>query len=72
MSIVGIIVNPNAGKDIRRLVTPATHTSDGTKVGIVRRAIVAAFESGATKVLLMPDGQVDYFSHDWLELVSLA
>ena len=25
-----------------------------------------------TKVLLMPDGQVDYFSRDWLELVSLA
>ncbi|MEO5724633.1 MAG: ABC-F family ATP-binding cassette domain-containing protein [Ilumatobacteraceae bacterium] len=25
-----------------------------------------------TKVLLMPDGQVDYFSPDWLELVSLA
>ncbi len=25
-----------------------------------------------TKVLLMPDGDVDYFSRDWLELVSLA
>ncbi|MEO6124034.1 MAG: ATP-binding cassette domain-containing protein, partial [Ilumatobacteraceae bacterium] len=25
-----------------------------------------------TKVLLMPDGQVDFFSPDWLELVSLA
>ncbi|MEP7047793.1 MAG: ABC-F family ATP-binding cassette domain-containing protein [Ilumatobacteraceae bacterium] len=25
-----------------------------------------------TKVLLMPDGQVDYFNNDWLELVSLA
>ena len=25
-----------------------------------------------TKVLLMPDGQVDYFSDDWLELVLLA
>jgi ATPase subunit of ABC transporter with duplicated ATPase domains len=25
-----------------------------------------------TKVLLMPDGQVDYFNDDWLELVSLA
>ena len=25
-----------------------------------------------TKVLLMPDGQVDFFSDDWLELVSLA
>ena len=25
-----------------------------------------------TKVLLMPDGQIDYFSRDWLELVDLA
>jgi ATPase subunit of ABC transporter with duplicated ATPase domains len=25
-----------------------------------------------TKVLLMPDGDVDYFSDDWLDLVSLA
>ena len=25
-----------------------------------------------TKVLLMPDGEVDYFDKDWLELVSLA
>jgi ATPase subunit of ABC transporter with duplicated ATPase domains len=25
-----------------------------------------------TKVLLMPDGDVDYFDADWLELVSLA
>jgi ATPase subunit of ABC transporter with duplicated ATPase domains len=25
-----------------------------------------------TKVLLMPDGQVDYFNDDWLELVTLA
>ncbi|MEY2609644.1 MAG: hypothetical protein RLZZ128_293 [Actinomycetota bacterium] len=25
-----------------------------------------------TKVLLMPDGQVDYFGQDWLDLVSLA
>jgi len=25
-----------------------------------------------TKVLLMPDGQVDYFNNDWLDLVALA
>ena len=25
-----------------------------------------------TKVLLMPDGEVDYFSEDWLDLVTLA
>ncbi|MFM8649839.1 MAG: NAD(+)/NADH kinase [Actinomycetota bacterium] len=55
MSTVGIIVNPNAGKDIRRLVTPATHTSDVTKVGIVRRAIVAAAEAGAERILVAPD-----------------
>ena len=62
MSTVGIIVNPNAGKDIRRLVTPATHTSDVTKVGIVRRAIVAAAEAGAERILLAPD------THHWFAL----
>ena len=55
MAIVGIVVNPNAGKDIRRLVSPATHVSDVTKVGIVRRAIVAAAEAGASRILLAPD-----------------
>ena len=25
-----------------------------------------------TKVLLMPDGDVDYFSPNWLDLVALA
>jgi ATPase subunit of ABC transporter with duplicated ATPase domains len=29
-------------------------------------------ELAPTKVLLMPDGDVDYFSDDWLDLVSLA
>jgi ATPase subunit of ABC transporter with duplicated ATPase domains len=29
-------------------------------------------ELAPTKVLLMPDGAVDYFNDDWLELVSLA
>ena len=28
--------------------------------------------SRPTKVLLMPDGDVDYFNNDWLDLVSLA
>lgn len=56
MSTVGVIVNPHAGKDIRRLTTPATHTSDVTKVGIVQRAMVAALETGADRVLVMPDG----------------
>jgi ATPase subunit of ABC transporter with duplicated ATPase domains len=29
-------------------------------------------ELAPTKVLLMPDGQTDYYSESWLELVSLA
>ncbi len=29
-------------------------------------------ELAPTKVLLMPDGDVDYFSEDWLDLVSMA
>lgn len=50
-----MIVNPIAGKDIRRLVTAASHTSDSAKIGIVRRAIVAAVEAGATRVLVAGD-----------------
>ena len=53
--VVGVIVNPVAGKDIRRLSTGATHTPDTTKMGIVRRVVAAAAESGATTLLLADD-----------------
>jgi len=52
---VGVVVNPLAGKDIRRLVSSATHTSDGSKIGTVRRAVIAAVEAGATRVLVAAD-----------------
>jgi ATP-NAD kinase N-terminal domain len=55
VGIVGVIVNPLAGKDVRRLVTAASHTSDAVKIGIVRRAVIAALECGATRVLLADD-----------------
>jgi predicted polyphosphate/ATP-dependent NAD kinase len=55
MSTVGVIVNPVAGKDIRRLVTSASHTSDSVKIGIVRRTVIAAFEAGAQRVLVADD-----------------
>jgi hypothetical protein len=54
-STVGVIVNPIAGKDIRRLVTAASHTSDSSKVDVVRRAVIAALEIGAERVLVAPD-----------------
>ena len=48
---VGVIVNPVAGKDIRRLTGGAAHTPDTTKIGIVHRAIVGAIESGARSIV---------------------
>ncbi|MGE0138612.1 MAG: NAD(+)/NADH kinase [Ilumatobacteraceae bacterium] len=55
MTAVGIIVNPLAGKDIRRLVSAAGHTPDSTKVSIVRRVVAAAIEAGASRVVLSSD-----------------
>ncbi len=52
---VGIIVNPHAGKDIRRLVSAAGHTSDSVKIGIIRRVAAGALEQGAQRILLSAD-----------------
>jgi predicted polyphosphate/ATP-dependent NAD kinase len=52
---VGVIVNPIAGKDIRRLATAASHTSDSSKIETVRRVIIAAVEAGAERVLASAD-----------------
>lgn len=55
MSVVGIVANPHAGKDIRRLVSASSHTSDAAKTAIIRRCAIGAVEAGATKVLLSAD-----------------
>jgi predicted polyphosphate/ATP-dependent NAD kinase len=55
VSIVGIVVNPLAGKDIRRLVANASPVSDAAKIGMVRRAVVGAAESGARRILVSGD-----------------
>ena len=54
---VGIVVNPHAGKDIRRLVSHASPTTDAAKIGVVRRTIVGALEAGATRIVLVPDAK---------------
>ena len=55
MGTVGIITNPAAGKDIRRLVAHASPTSDAAKMGVVRRAVMGAIDGGATRILVAPD-----------------
>ena len=56
VAAVGIIANPLAGTDMRRLSSPAGHTSNAAKVAIVRRIASAALESGARTVLIAADG----------------
>ncbi len=55
VSSVGVVVNPWAGKDVRRLHAPVGHTPDTAKIGIVRRVIVGALEAGASTVYLAAD-----------------
>ncbi len=55
MSLVGIIANPAASKDIRRLVAQGRVVPDWEKVNIVRRAMLGLQSVGVKKVLAMPD-----------------
>jgi len=52
---VGIVVNPQSGKDLRRLTSAAGQVSDGVKVDTVRQLILGALEAGVERVLLPSD-----------------
>lgn len=52
---IGIIANPAAGKDIRRLVAHASVFDNPEKQNIVRRAVLGAVAAGATDFLYMDD-----------------
>jgi predicted polyphosphate/ATP-dependent NAD kinase len=55
MSKVGIIANPFASMDIRRLVAQASTMGSYHKIGIVRRVISALNWVGVDEILIMPD-----------------
>lgn len=55
MISIGIIANPAAGKDIRRLVSYATIIDNCEKVNIVKRIVLAAQAMGVDRVYMMPD-----------------
>ncbi len=55
MALVGIIANPAASKDIRRLVAQGRVVPDWEKVNIVRRALMGLQSVGIQRVLAMPD-----------------
>ena len=55
MALVGIIANPAASKDIRRLVAQGRVVPDWEKVNIVRRVLLGLEAVGAARVVAMPD-----------------
>ncbi len=56
MGLVGIIANPAASKDIRRLVAQGRVVPDWEKVNTVRRVMLGLQSVGIKRVLGMPDG----------------
>ena len=55
MTAVGIIANPAASKDIRRLVAQGRVVPDWEKVNTVRRALIGLQSTQVEKVVAMPD-----------------
>ena len=55
MTSIGIIANPNSGKDIRRLVSHATVIDNIEKINIIERIVLGAQALGVKKVFVMPD-----------------
>ena len=56
LALVGIIANPAAGKDIRRLVAQGRVVPDWEKVNILRRVLLGLEAAGIQRVAAMPDG----------------
>ncbi len=54
-AIVGIVANPAAGKDIRRIVAQGRFVPDHEKVNILERVLAGLDALGVGKTLFMPD-----------------
>ena len=55
MSSVGIIANPSAGKDIRRLVASGRVISNQEKANIITRFVKGLSFKGVKELYFMPD-----------------
>ena len=55
MATVGIIANPAAGKDIRRLVAHGRLVPEQEKVNVLRRLLAGLEASGVERAVVMPD-----------------
>ena len=55
METVGIIANPAAGKDIRRLVAQGRFIPNQEKVNILKRILAGLDAVGVEQIVMMPD-----------------
>ena len=55
LSTVGIIANPAAGKDIRRLVASGRFVPDHEKVNTLKRILAGLDAAGVQRAVMMPD-----------------
>ena len=55
MATVGIIANPAAGKDIRRLVAHGRFVPNQEKVNVLKRILAGLDATGVERVVIMPD-----------------
>lgn len=55
MASVGIIANPSAGKDIRRLVAQGRFVPNQEKVNTLKRILAGLDAAGVGRVVMMPD-----------------
>ena len=58
MAIVGIIANPAAGKDIRRLVAHGRLVPNQEKINTIKRILAGLDAAGVDKVVFMPDSSM--------------
>jgi predicted polyphosphate/ATP-dependent NAD kinase len=58
LATVGIIANPAAGKDIRRLVAHGRFVPNEEKVNILRRIFAGLDAAGVEQVVMMPDASM--------------
>lgn len=55
MKSIGIIANPNSGKDIRRLYSYALTIGNNEKANLMERMILGAQDLGVEEIFIMPD-----------------
>lgn len=55
ITMIGIIVNPDSGKDIRRIVAHAIDVTDQQKLNILIRLLRVLLYYGVKKIQIMPD-----------------